>query len=64
MYEINSRLLTAVEAAKYLGLSVSTLDRMRKAGHISRFEVGTTKRYELGELNRFINDNQVRRIEA
>lgn len=48
--------LTTAQAAKYLGVSVSTLNRWRASGHgpvAITYEPGRIVRYEVFELERF-----------
>lgn len=48
--------LPADEAAKYCGISRSTLDRHRQAGHVLPRHPGSRPVYLISELNRFLED--------
>ncbi len=62
----HQRLLTAAQAAEYLGLSKSTLAHQRKTGPLDghiRFvpyiKLGRNIRYDLDDLNKYIKVNRV-----
>jgi excisionase family DNA binding protein len=53
------RLLTAKEAADYLGISVATLGRMDKVGHLVPFRtLGGHRRYSLGMLDEYLEGSR------
>jgi excisionase family DNA binding protein len=47
-------LLTEAQAAEFLGVSLSTIRRWRKAGTLSAFRVGDILRYRNAVLEEFI----------
>ena len=61
---MNNELVTQKEAATYLGLSEATLERDRwRGGDIPYIKVGPRAiRYELEQLNKYIEHNTVRNI--
>ena len=53
------RLLTAKEAAEYLGISTKTLWEWTERGVVPRVEIpGTKSKYDLNDLERLIQDNK------
>jgi hypothetical protein len=61
---MNKRLVGQKEAAEYLGLSEATLERDRwRGGDIPYIRIGPRAiRYDLGQLNRYIDRNTVKNI--
>ena len=51
------KLLTEVEVARRLRLSRSTLFTLRRSGKIGYVQVGTSIRYRLADVRRFIEEN-------
>jgi excisionase family DNA binding protein len=47
-------LVTEAQAAEFLGVSLSTIRRWRKAGTLSAFRVGDILRYHTAVLDEFI----------
>jgi len=59
MAEQMIRLLTAKEAAAYLHLSLSSLHRMEKTGHLVPFRtLGGHRRYSLEMLNGYLEQSR------
>jgi len=57
---MDARLLTRTEAAKYLGISVSALNRLVSQGEkLGRLQAGGIVRYDLPTLRKWI-DKQLR----
>ena len=57
---MNNRLLTTIEAAKYLALGKSTLERWRLTGEGPKFvKMGDAVRYRLEDLDAFVAGNLV-----
>jgi len=56
MVRTDNRIFTVEEAAKYLGLSVSTLNKRRVTGELPRFLKLTARRvaYELSALEEYV----------
>lgn len=59
------RLLNRAEAAEYLGISTTVLDRLTRAGHIAYIETPSTgkagrpcHRWTVGDLNAYIDSNR------
>ena len=62
---MNKRLVGQKEAAEYLGLSEATLERDRwRGGNIPFIRIGARAiRYDLEQLNEYIDRNTVKNIE-
>lgn len=54
------RLLTVQDAAKYLAVSVSTLYGWVYQRRISFVKVGRALRFDLADLDRFVESNRIR----
>ncbi len=52
------RLLTAREAADYLGMSVSQIRNLRAAGRLAVVMVDTRDRYDRSDLDRLIDESK------
>ena len=63
---MNKRLVGQKEAAEYLGLSEATLERDRwRGGNIPFIRIGARAiRYDLEQLNEYIDRNTVKNIEV
>lgn len=55
---IQSRLLSAAEAAKFLGISVSALNSLRRRGILPYVRLISDYRYDVAELCRLIEREQ------
>ncbi|OLY91793.1 DNA binding domain-containing protein, excisionase family [Cnuella takakiae] len=56
MSQANATLLTKKEAASYLRVSVSTLNRWKKAGTLKGHKAGRQTRYKPEEIQAFLNN--------
>jgi excisionase family DNA binding protein len=54
------RLIPVADAASYLGVSRATVERLVLRGDLPVVKVGGSTRYELGDLDRFIDTNRRR----
>lgn len=57
---LESRLITVQQASRYLGVSVSTLYGWVWQRRISFVKLGRALRFDLGDLDRFIEANRTR----
>lgn len=55
--EFSEKLLTEVEVGRRLRLSRATLFTLRRSGKIGYVQVGTSIRYRIGDVVRFIEEN-------
>ena len=53
-------LLSRSEAARYLGTSTVTLDRLARAGDLNPTRVGARPRYRVSELERYLTEEERR----
>ena len=51
------RLLTAPEAAEYLGIGITKLNELRRAGKIRTVRFMSDVRYDISDLDRFIEQH-------
>ena len=51
------RLLTAPEAAEYLGIGITKLNELRRAEKIRTVRFMSDVRYDIADLDRFIEDH-------
>ena len=59
-----SRLLTAKEAAAYLGISLSTLNRIEKEGRLLPFRTpGGHRRYDRAMLDEYLESTRILPVE-
>jgi hypothetical protein len=57
---MGGELLNAEQASRMLGVTPEILTQLRKSGKLGFVRLGhKTVRYELDELNRFLNDNRI-----
>ncbi len=53
------RLLTAPEAAQYLGLAVWTIRQWASQGRIPKVKMGKALRFDVEDLDRYIEGNKI-----
>lgn len=64
MVNSRSRLLTAKEAVTYLGISLSTLNRIEKEGKLVPFRTpGGHRRYDQGMLDEYLESTRFQPVE-
>jgi excisionase family DNA binding protein len=57
---MGSELLNKEQASRMLGVEPEIVDQLRKSGKLGFIRLGhKTIRFELSELNRFLNDNRI-----
>ncbi len=56
----NTHLLTRLDAATYLAISPRKLDQLCADGELPRVKIGTAVRFELADLDRFIEEQKAR----
>jgi excisionase family DNA binding protein len=61
MAKLNDRLLTAREAVDFLGISLSTLRKIEREGHLIPFRTpGGHRRYDLSMLEEYLETTRVK----
>jgi excisionase family DNA binding protein len=60
---VGKRLLTVVEAAEYLGLSVDTVYRMARLRELPSVKVGRALRFDVKALDRYIEQHAIETID-
>jgi excisionase family DNA binding protein len=58
------RLLSLAEAADYLGIRPRTVEKLAHTGQLPFIKLGRSTRYELGDLDAFIERNRRRNRRA
>ncbi|WGI22403.1 helix-turn-helix domain-containing protein [Amylibacter sp. IMCC11727] len=56
---MSKRLFTDREAAEYLGFSRAKIWLLMKEGKLASIKLGNSRRIEVSELDRFVNENAI-----